>query len=68
MTRSRRYLLSAMAMIAVGMVAGGLAFGQTTGAIVGTITDADGKPLPGVSVDATSPSPRAWTRRCPRPR
>ncbi|PYQ63415.1 MAG: hypothetical protein DMF54_16835, partial [Acidobacteria bacterium] len=29
---------------------------QTTGVIVGTVTDAEGKPLPGVSVEATSPN------------
>jgi hypothetical protein len=33
-----------------------VAFAQTTGVIVGTVSDADGKPLPGVSVEATSPN------------
>ena len=29
-------------------------FAQTTGDIQGAVTDADGKPLPGVTVEATS--------------
>ncbi|MDQ2979540.1 MAG: TonB-dependent receptor, partial [Acidobacteriota bacterium] len=33
-----------------------LALAQTTGALSGTVTDNDGKPLPGVSVEANSPS------------
>ena len=33
-----------------------LAFAQTTGDIQGTMTDADGKALPGVTVEATSPA------------
>ncbi len=33
-----------------------LAFAQTTGDIHGTVSDADGKPLPGVTVEATSPA------------
>jgi hypothetical protein len=56
MTRFRRYFLPMLAVIAAFAVTGGPALAQTTGAIVGTVTDADGKPLPGVSVEATSPS------------
>ncbi|HEY4230057.1 MAG TPA: carboxypeptidase regulatory-like domain-containing protein, partial [Thermoanaerobaculia bacterium] len=33
-----------------------VAFGQTTGEITGTIAGTDGRPLPGVTVEATSPS------------
>src|SRR5690242_20262020 len=33
-----------------------VAFGQTTGEITGTVTGTDGRPLPGVTVEATSPS------------
>jgi hypothetical protein len=33
-----------------------VAFGQTTGEITGTISGTDGRPLPGVTVEATSPS------------
>jgi len=56
MRRFRRYLLPVLGVIAAFAVTGGAAFAQTTGAIVGTITDADGKPIPGVSVEATSPN------------
>jgi hypothetical protein len=33
-----------------------VAFGQTTGEIQGTVTGTDGRPLPGVTVEASSPS------------
>ena len=38
------------------LVAGPVALGQTTSTLSGTISDNDGKPLPGVTVEATSPS------------
>ncbi|HXM79752.1 MAG TPA: TonB-dependent receptor, partial [Thermoanaerobaculia bacterium] len=38
------------------LVAGPAALGQTTSTLSGTISDNDGKPLPGVTVEATSPS------------
>jgi hypothetical protein len=38
------------------LVAGPAALAQTTGALSGTVSDNDGKPLPGVTVEATSPS------------
>src|SRR2546426_11451789 len=56
MRRFRRYLLPVLGMIAAFAVTGGPAFAQTTGAIVGTVSDADGRPLPGVSVEVTSPN------------
>ena len=38
------------------LAAGPVALGQTTSTLSGTVSDNDGKPLPGVTVEATSPS------------
>ena len=51
-TPFRRFLLSSLGALAIASL--GLA--QTTGSIIGTVTDTDGKPLPGVTVEGTSPN------------
>ena len=51
-TRFLRLLLSSLGVLA--FASAGLA--QTTGSITGTVSDTDGKPLPGVTVEVTSPS------------
>jgi len=38
------------------MIAATVVFGQTTGEITGVVNGTDGRPLPGVTVEATSPS------------
>ena len=48
-----RHFLTAVACL---LLVSPIVSAQTTGTIRGTITDADGKALPGVSVEATSPS------------
>jgi len=50
--RLRRFLLLCLGVLA--FASAGLA--QTTGSLVGTVTDTEGKPLPGVTVEVTSPS------------
>jgi hypothetical protein len=52
MSALRCYLLSAVLFL--GVVAGAAA--QTTGGIVGRVTDEGGGSLPGVTVEATSPA------------
>lgn len=56
MSRFRRFFVPLLAIAVVGVAAGGLAFGQTTGTIEGTVTDSSGASLPGVTCTATSPS------------
>jgi outer membrane receptor protein involved in Fe transport len=48
--------LPLLAVIAVGVVAQGMAFAQSTGDISGTVVDMDGSPMPGVTVTVKSPS------------
>ncbi len=71
MRRFRRYFLPMLGVIAAFAVTGGPAFAQTTGAVVGTVADAEGKPLPGVTVEATgvtvSPASRRVFTRSRRP-
>ncbi|HEY2796489.1 MAG TPA: carboxypeptidase-like regulatory domain-containing protein, partial [Thermoanaerobaculia bacterium] len=50
--RSQFVLLAALLLL----VATSVALAQTTGEITGTVTGTDGRPLPGVTVEATSPS------------
>ena len=50
--RFRRFLFLALGALFLAS----LGFAQTTGAIVGAVTDADGKTLAGVTVEATSPN------------
>ncbi|MCS7312992.1 MAG: carboxypeptidase-like regulatory domain-containing protein, partial [Acidobacteria bacterium] len=50
----RRYWIGVASMLVVALGAG-LVWGQArTGAIYGTVTDPDGNPLPGVTVELTS--------------
>src|SRR5436305_1821883 len=52
MSALRRWLLSAVLLL----TAAAMAVAQTTGTIVGRVTDEGGGTLPGVTVEATSPS------------
>jgi Carboxypeptidase regulatory-like domain/TonB-dependent Receptor Plug Domain/TonB dependent receptor len=51
--RDRFFLVFSLCFL---LIAPALVFGQTTGRIEGTVSDTDGKPIPGVTVEATSPN------------
>jgi Carboxypeptidase regulatory-like domain/TonB-dependent Receptor Plug Domain len=56
MLRWRHVSWLTVAVLLAGVLAGGPAFGQTTGDIQGTVTDQQGATLPGVTIEARSPN------------
>ena len=45
-----------LALAVIALLAAPVAFGQTTGTVEGTVTDQSGAPLPGVTVELSSPA------------